>query len=285
MATTSPAPPAGLHVERRDPEPGEPAASSRPVVLVHGAMDRAASFGRVARRLRDVALVRYDRRGYARSAELVPGSLDEQVEDLLAVAAANDGGQGTVVVGHSLGGVIAVAAAARRPDLIRSVAAFEAPMPWASWWPSDSAGGAAIASAGGMATRSTAAADRERPRADVAGDAAERFMRRMIGASRWERLPAGIRAQRRAEGSALLADLRSIRGATPAYDVAALVVPVLAGYGDASSERHRRAATELARAAADGELWVIEGASHGAHLSHPQAFADFVRRALERAGA
>jgi pimeloyl-ACP methyl ester carboxylesterase len=285
VAAGSPAPPAGLHVERRDPEPGPPAATARPVILVHGAMDRGASFGRVARRLGDVALVRYDRRGYGRSAELVPGSLEDQVDDLLAVGAANDDGRGTVVVGHSLGGVIAVAAAARRPDLIRSVAAFEAPMPWASWWPSDSPGGDAIASAGGVATRSAPAADRERPRADVAGDAAERFMRRMIGASRWERLPAGIRAQRRAEGPALLADLRSIRGATPAYDVAALVVPVLAGFGELSTERHQRTAKELSRAAPDGELWVIDGASHGAHLSHPQAFADFVRRALERARA
>jgi pimeloyl-ACP methyl ester carboxylesterase len=29
---------------------------------------------------------------------------------------------------------------------------------------------------------------------------------------------------------------------------------------------------------------VVEGAGHGAHLSHPEAFADLVRRAVELAG-
>ena len=46
--------------------------------------------------------------------------MDEQVDDLLAVI----GGEPTVVVGHSLGGVIGLVAAVRRPDLIPSVAAF-----------------------------------------------------------------------------------------------------------------------------------------------------------------
>ena len=42
-------------------------------------------------------------------------------------------------------------------------------------------------------------------------DAAERFLRRMIGDATWERLPAAMRAERRAEGHALLAEMRSVR--------------------------------------------------------------------------
>jgi pimeloyl-ACP methyl ester carboxylesterase len=45
-----------------------------------------------------------------------------------------------------------------------------------------------------------------------------------------------------------------------------------------------RATDELARTAPRGELRVVEGADHGAHLTHPNEFADLIRRALERAG-
>ena len=99
------------------------------VVVVHGAMDRSTSFGRVARHLDDLEVVRYDRRGYGRSIEVGPGDLDDDVADLLTVL----DGRPSVVFGHSIGGVVAVVAAARRPDLVRSVLAYEAPAPWAPW--------------------------------------------------------------------------------------------------------------------------------------------------------
>ena len=52
--------PAGLHIiERAAAAPGRHA-----VILVHGSLDRAESFRRVMRRLPDVAIVAYDRRGY-----------------------------------------------------------------------------------------------------------------------------------------------------------------------------------------------------------------------------
>lgn len=118
---------------------------------------------------------------------------------------------------------------------------------------------------------------------DPAGDAVDHFMRRMIGDSRWERLPAATRLQRRAEGHALLADLRSLRGATSPYDTDELRLPVLAGYGTESSPRHQRAVRELAAAAPNGELWAVEGSAHGVHLSHPGDLADMIRRTVERA--
>ncbi|MEZ5137796.1 MAG: hypothetical protein R2711_03175 [Acidimicrobiales bacterium] len=84
--------PEGLHV--LDPEPD----AEEVVVLVHGAMDRSASFGRMARHLDGLALVRYDCRGYGRSAALGAVDLDGHVADLLAVI----GGRRSVVLGHSL---------------------------------------------------------------------------------------------------------------------------------------------------------------------------------------
>lgn len=251
--------PPGLHVVAR---PGSSAAGATDpqaprVVIVHGAMDRATSFAKLDRRLSDVAVVRYDRRGYAGSVALGPAPLAAHVDDLLAVL--DD--QPSVVVGHSLGGVIALVAAERRPDLVRSLLLFEARTPWASWWPKSSAGGAAIAGA-----------------ADPAA-AAERFMRRMVGDHVWERLPPSTREARRAEGPALLEDLRSTR-AGPPFDPRAVQTPAVVAYGSATGERHRHAAQSLAATLPHAELAVVEGARHGAHLTHPGPFADLVRRAV-----
>lgn len=240
---------ATLHV-RRDPGDG----SSPAVVFVHGGMDRSSSFGRMARRLGDVPLVRYDRRGYGRSVAAGAGTIEEHVEDLCAVI----GGDEVVVFGHSIGGLLAVLAAERRPDVVRGVIAYEAPTPWEPWWP----------------------ARRAEPGLDPA-DEAERFMRHMVGDRVWERLPPRTRRDRRAEGPALVADLEGLAGlARP--DLGSVVVPVRAVAGSATSEHHRHAAEALAASVRDGELVVVEGASHGIHLTHPAPAAELVRRFLEQ---
>ena len=185
----------------------------------------------------------------------------EQVDDLASVV----DGRPSVLFGHSIGGVVVLAFAARHPDLARSVVAYEAPMSWLPWWPSASAGATAVA-AGGEA------------------EAAERFMRRMVGDARWEGLPQRTRDQRRAEGPALVAELRSIRAPSPPpYDPARLSMPVVAAHGSESRPHHKETARALALAAPHGELLVVEGASHGVHLTHPAAVADLVRRAVARA--
>jgi pimeloyl-ACP methyl ester carboxylesterase len=231
------------------------------VVFVHGALDRATSFERVRRRLADIETTTYDRRGYGRA--VGPGvGFDAHVDDVLDRVGERPG----VVAGHSLGGDIALAASIRRPHLVRAVVSYEAPMPWEPWWPRETAGSVAVAAAGDP------------------GAAAEAFMRRMIGDSGWERLPARTKEARRTEGPALLADLQSVRETAP-FDLAAVTVPVVVGVGSESRPHHLEAAPRLAASLPDAELVVIEGASHGAHLSHPREFADLVRRALARATA
>jgi len=232
------------------------------VVLVHGSLDRSAAFARVAAApgLEGRHVVRYDRRGYGRSRREADNRLNlrSNVDDVLAVL----DGRPAVLVGHSFGGLVGLAAAVQRPDLVRAVGAFEAPLPWLAWWPADTAGGSAMAAAG------TAGDDPE--------GAAEAFLRRMIGDARWEGLPEGTRADRRREGHALVAELASVRpsapGEPPPLDLGAVPVPVLAGRGTRSPAHLRRAAEELA-ATTGCDLVSIDGADHGAHLTHPEAFA------------
>ena len=247
---------ADLFVAEHAGPPGAPR-----VVLVHGSLDRSTAFLKVARHLDDLSIARYDRRGYGRSLEVgASASFDDQVTDLASVV----GDVPSIVVGHSLGGVVALSFAARHPDLVPAVVAYEAPMPWLTSWPSNTAGGVALA--GGDE-----------------GDAAEHFMRRIVGDDRWEELPPRTKAQRRAEGPALVAELRSLRPPHPApYDAGSLPLPVVAAHGEISRPHHQAAAQQLAADAPRGELVVIAGASHGAHLSHPKEFAALVRRAVSR---
>jgi pimeloyl-ACP methyl ester carboxylesterase len=251
-----------LAVDEHLPAPEAPGAPL--VVLVHGSLDRAASFTRVVRRLGDLHVVAYDRRGYhrSRSAGPVATTLADHVDDLLDVV----GGRAAVVVGHSYGGVVALAAAARGTEQVVGVAAYEPPLPWLD----------------------RTLAPGSPPRTPLVGDpalVAESFFRRMVGDDAWDRLPPAARADRRADGPALVGELAAIRGDEPAFAAASVEVPVLVGRGERSLERHRQATAWLATHLPDGELLDIEGAAHGAHLTHPDAFATFVRRAVARSVA
>ena len=180
-------------------------------------------------------------------------------------------------MGHSLGGVICLALAERSPAQVRAVVAYEAPMMWEPWWPAGTAGRLALAS--------TAADRRDGGDGDPGdsdpGDAAEAFLRRMLGDARWLRLPPHVRAERRAEGPTLLAELRSVHRPAPTpYRPERVPVPVVAAFGSETQPQHRRGGEELARRAPHGVLEMVDGAGHGAHLTHPTAFADLVRESL-----
>jgi pimeloyl-ACP methyl ester carboxylesterase len=204
-------------------------------------------------------VVTYDRRGYHRSRPAVPPatSLEDHVADLVAIV----DGRPSVLVGHSYGGDVALGAAASAPDAVRAVGVYEPPLPWADWWP-------------------------RRTRGDISAEDpavfAEGFFRRVVSDEAWDRLPEKARADRRADGPALVAELASIRRPRSPIDLAAITVPVLLGRGSRSLPHHRRAIDALAELLPSTEVVEIAGASHGAHLSHPDAFAGFVRGVAER---
>ncbi len=231
------------------------------VVLVHGSMDRSAGLLKLSRRLDGTHQVaRYDRRGYGRSTPHDgPFDIDGHVDDLEDVLADRP----AVLFGHSYGGHVALALAARRPELATAVAVYETPLSWLDWWPRSTAGGDALASGGD-------------PEA-----AAERFMRRLIGDDRWARLPPTTRAARRAEGRAMVEELDELRSRPP-WDAGAINVPVIAMRGSDGAEHHRRSTAHLADVLADGTVVDIGGARHFGPNTHPEEVAAIVAALVSR---
>ena len=225
------------------------------IALVHGAMDRSAAMVLLSRRLDDTyRVLRYDRRGYARSHGAGgPFTLDAHVADLAALLDARR----AVIFGHSYGGNVALALAERRPDLVRSVAVYESPMSWLPWWP----GNTGRRGAGGEG---------------IPADAAEQFMRRVVGDDRWEALPEQVRNARRAEGVALVEEVSDLAAAAP-WHPERIDVPVVAMYGSLTREHHRDGCHYLAEVLSDRPAIAIEGAGHNGPYTHPEAVAGVVR--------
>lgn len=246
--------PEGMHVvEHHAGGAGAPA-----VVLVHGSLDGASSFGRVVRRLPDLRVVTYDRRGYRGSRRMRPaGVLEDHVEDLVELV-----GHGPVVaVGHSYGGDVAMGAALAAPGAVVGVGAWEPPLPWFEWWPR---------------------------RARLPGDEdparfAEHFFRRMVGDEAWERASDRVRQRVEADGPALMAELVALRSSGAPFDLSGLSVPAVFGRGGDSRPHHRRAVEELVHVVPGSALFEVPHAAHGVHLTHPAAFAGFVRAVVEAA--
>jgi pimeloyl-ACP methyl ester carboxylesterase len=242
-------------------------ASAARVVLVHGAVERAAGFERVRACLgdleaasydrrgsgtageRELEVLTYDRRGSGTAREGEPAaSIARHVADLIDVLA----GRPASVVGHSLGGVVALGAALRRPDLVRSVGVYETALPWSSWWtPAERA--AMLAEVDGNVRRAGQQADAD----------PERHARRLAA---WH---------------ACRADVLALFAAP--FEWERLATPLVVGVGAASRAPSARDSRRLA-AALEAPLLVLPGAGHAAHRTHPELFVGLVRRAVALAG-
>ncbi len=165
-------------------------------------------------------------------------------------------GRRAVLVGHSYGGNVALGRGRHHPDLVPASAVYETPLSWEPWWPGTTAGSIAVAEAG-------------KPR-----EAAERFMRRMLGAGRWEELPERTRKARLDEGIAMVEELADLRRNRP-WSAERITVPVITSYGGLGAAHHRKG---MQHAAAELGCPVIElpGCRHDAPLSHPDLFRSAV---------
>lgn len=241
-----------LHVIEHDGPSGVPR-----IVFIHGALDRHNSFRRTARRLEGHRLTLYDRRGYGRSTGAdATCDFSKHVADLVRLI----GSEPIVLVGHSMGALIALHAASVYPARVAAVGAFEPPAPWLGWWPTSWVP--------------------ERDESDE--EVVRNFHERIIGPGSWDRISTSWQRRYLEEGVALRNDLEvGVDG--PLFDPVEVSAPVVVGHGTESTEHHIRAARLLADELPDAELVVIDNAAHGAHRSHPDAFADFVRSTVARA--
>jgi pimeloyl-ACP methyl ester carboxylesterase len=245
------------------------------VVLVHGSLDRGDSFRRVIRRLRDLGTVSYDRRGYQESRDGGVTDLQGHVADLVAIAGeARRTAKGPVVaVGHSLGGDVVIGAALAEPTAFDSIGAYEPPMPWLGFRRDRGSSSGDGAAAGWPAL------------ADDPAEEVERFFSRMVSPEAWARLSEEGRASRRADGPAVLADMRSLRSEGAPFDVERLAVPSVFGVGgERSALHHRRGVRWIGDHVPRATVFEIQAAQHGAHLSHPDHFAAMARLVVARSG-
>lgn len=248
----------GLLVDELSSDAGQGAPV---VVLVHGTMDRHSSFARLRSRLMATCrVVSYDRRGYAgsRAAEPPARSITDHVADLEAVIA----GRRCTLLGHSYGGAVVLALAARRPDLAGAAVVYEPPLPWLDWWP-----------------KANPSDDRTFDGSDPR-HAAEAFLARTIGRHRYERLPLKTREEIVLDGDALVAEMRAIQRDPAPFDPAGISVPVLVVRGSDTSDHHRLGTDWLAARLPAASLHTLSCAGHGGHQSHPAELARIVLAAV-----
>ena len=253
-----------------------PAVDGRPpLLLVHGTTADHRTWRVVAPELATRHGVHaIDRRGRGDSTDGPSGaySVERELEDVAAVAealAAEAGGP-VDVIGHSLGGRIALGASLRTPAIRRIVAYESAPT---------------------LGHREPGARDEllDALRADLdRGDndaLLARFMTEAVGMP-----PADLAAfradpiwPRRAAAAPTIVRELDAAEADPAIGMDALAtvaVPVLQLVGSVGTAGFREGAAVLDARLAHGRLETIEGARHAAHHSHPDAFLAAVERFL-----
>jgi pimeloyl-ACP methyl ester carboxylesterase len=232
-------------------------------LLVHGAMDRATSMGRLTRHLTSADVIAFDRRGYAGSREKNPPASPEDVfaprhlDDIRAFCDRKP----TFIFGHSMGGTYALLLAAQGHPNLLGVLTYESPLPAEPWWPHWAARPGDLD---------------EPPHEETLGDRAEAFMVAMIGADRWRRLPEQTRTARRQEGFTLIYEMAYLRTSAGTIDYDKITVPVLAAIGQLAPERHQRALPFLSEKIADCRTVAIRDANHGIHLSQPKTIAQLL---------
>jgi pimeloyl-ACP methyl ester carboxylesterase len=243
----------GIYVESHG------AAGGRPIVLVHGAPDRSASFREAVARLGDRHVVVYDRRGYGRSLDAAPPTgMVDHAHDLLGVL--DTLGEPAAVVAHSFGSNPTMLAATLRPEAFAALGVWEPPLVWTEPWP--------------QVTKDYNVMVAE---ADDPGAMVEDFYRRALGNRMWEGQSPAARERRLAEAVAFQADMAS-EIATP-FEFEDVLVSTLVGYGTETMGGHVEGAHWLAAALPDARVHGVEGAGHFAPRTHPDDFAAFVRAA------
>jgi pimeloyl-ACP methyl ester carboxylesterase len=186
--------------------------------------------------------------------DLGPLGLAEHASDLIALAEHERRVAPVIFFGHSYGGVVAARAALERPEIVELVINYESPYPWV------------------LPRQSSAPELSDNPEVE-----AERFFRRMVSNSAWERLSEIERDSRRRDGRALLNDLQVLRSGRVEVDLTQLRRPMTYIYGDGAIMKYYAALAETLRSLNSLiSVQSLTSAPHGAHLSNPDVLARLI---------
>ncbi|HEX5827853.1 MAG TPA: alpha/beta fold hydrolase [Candidatus Limnocylindrales bacterium] len=242
----------------------------RHVLLLHGTLSTAQQLDRLAAALAapgDVTVHALDRRGAGTSRLATPRPLAATVhlDDMRAYLDARriDAAD---LVGVSFGGVLALELAARHPERVRAVLAYEPPYGLV-------ADGELIAWFRRVAADTQAA----HARGGRAG-AAEAFLRHVAGDAAWDRLPDRARTFLANEGDGALADA-ALTGLDP-DGLAGIGCPVAILTGTASEPFYAPIAEALARLIPGARHVDLDGLRHTSPITDASPVAAAVRAAL-----
>lgn len=252
-----------VHVEGRGPW----------VLLIHGTAPPA--WGRLPALLAsDARVVTYTRRSFVGPPKVTPRSLSDHADDAAAVLDGLDARR-AVVVGWSIGGVIALDLAVRRPDLVGSLVLLEPPL-HAKRHPSPAMVRAILGARvrGALGRRS----------------GGERFLAwalgRRTGGDDIDRLADGYRDLVRAAGPAILAELALGTGEhLRRDDLEAIGVPTAVVVGQESTREFAAAADRLLAATPAAQRFTAPGSGHAVAVDRPEIVAEIVRAQLRSVGA
>jgi len=243
-----------------------------PIVLLHATLSASVQLGALARLLAACGpVVALDRRGSGES--VVPASRPLDVAVHVAdVAALLDAEEiaGAFLVGHSFGGIVALEAAARLPERVVAVVAWEPPY-------------GPLADAQTRAAFAAVATATEHARATGgAAAAAAAFLDGVAGEGAWGALPERARAFLAAQGDGAYADA-ALAGLDP-DGLARIVAPVTLLSGSSSDPFYASIARALVARVPGSRLVVLAGLRHPAPITDPEPVAAAILDAIAGSG-
>ncbi len=237
------------------------------ILLVHGTMDRATSFKRVARHLSEFEVVSYDRRGYGNSRFYDSNGVPQKVTWQIHLSDLTDliSEKPTVIFGHSYGGTLTLLAAERRVKNLLGIVTFEPPLSWWKGWSTWSAHLMDPADAIDI---------------DWARNEARRFIIAQIGEETWNKLPKSTKAFRESEGVTMVSEMRSMANLFPVLDPSQIAVPTIISRSLDAPERHVKGSRYLVENIPNSKLEIIANTTHGIHLRSPDQVGSLLRQLI-----
>lgn len=246
----------------------EESGAGEPLVLVHGSWTDRSGWLFVQREFAETYhVVSYDRRGHSESAR-VPGTRRDDEEDLAALIEHLGLGPANIV-GNSSGASIALALAARRPDLVRSLCVHEPPLTGLC------ADDPVVQAWLGVIN------DRVLPLIERGEDmaAAQVFTDDIaLGPGVWDLIPPEDRARLANNAATFLEEMQDPRMSTlDSAALAAAPTPMMLTYGDRSLPAFKKVVDVLRPSVPQMRILKIEGAGHLPHVTNVPYWLTVVR--------